>query len=184
MAGWLDRWARTSASAAAAVPERPPSHAVTSRRTFLKKAAAVTGAAWTVPVLQSVVAPAYAASGGIGTPCSTVGEACGDGSFCNGTVCGGLGAPCGALCLNSTCGSGTCGGVGATCSGNAECNGRPCSGRTGGPTTCGGPGATCGTAGQCTYGNCNGVRCGGFLSGCSSSAQCASGRSCIFGVCF
>jgi len=182
MAGWLDRWARRSASTAP--PPAPRASAPTSRRAFLKRAAVVTGAAWTIPVLQSTVAPAYAASGGIGTPCSTFDEVCAaDGSRCNGSVCGGLGAPCGALCFNSSCGSGSCGGVGADCTSNGQCNGRQCRGRTGGPTTCGGPGAACSTGSHCTHGNCNGATCGGFLSRCTGSTQCAASRTCFFGYC-
>jgi hypothetical protein len=107
-----------------------------SRRDFLKKAGIVGGIAWSVPVLQTVMAPAHAASN---TP---LGQACtGTGTCANGV----------AYCNNVTCG-----GLGATCPGGALCSGSNCSGVGGAqPNVCGGKGAACTSNGECLGGNCN-----------------------------
>jgi hypothetical protein len=128
MGSWLDRWAkRAAASPAPSSPAVPPPHPADdeSRRSFLKKAAVVTGAVWTVPILQTALAPAASASAGavIGSPCSPDGVVCGDTSVCAQLICGGAGATCtgGQPCFNSQCSGGVCGGVGAKCNAGKVC---------------------------------------------------------------
>jgi hypothetical protein len=134
MGGWLDRWAKRAAddaSTAAPASEASAAPAVssssTSRRDFLKKAGIVGGAAWSIPVLQTVMAPAASASAGsvIGQPCSPAGVVCGDTSVCFGGLCGAPGATCsgGQPCFNSSCSGSpaTCGGQNAACTSNANC---------------------------------------------------------------
>ncbi len=95
MSSWLDRWAKRAAEA----PPTPLSDAemsaspdvarpASSRRDFLKKAGIVGGVAWSVPVLQTVMAPAASASPGTlvlqtCTPPTAAGTPCGDGSICS-----------------------------------------------------------------------------------------------------
>jgi len=82
--GWLDRWAICAASGTSPSPAAPAEAPATaesthSRRDFMKKATVVGGAAWSVPVIQIVTAPAVAASptvcsGGVlsgAAPCGT-----------------------------------------------------------------------------------------------------------------
>jgi hypothetical protein len=95
----------------------------------MKKAAVIGGVAWSVPVIQSAVAPASAASGGgpnLGEGCSSPGTACADGSFCSPNLfCGGVGAACPAgLCIDADCSSSTkiCGGKNASCKNGQTCN--------------------------------------------------------------
>lgn len=162
---WIDRWARQAAAPVdRAAPAASSPHVGVSRRTFLKRAATVGAVAWSVPVLQSVAAPAASASVGtaLGDPCNDLGVCAGGDAYCNGTVCGGVGA----LCPTSICASGL-----------------PCSGHTGGAETCGGPGATCSSSAACTYGNCNGIRCGGLLATCATSAECRGNWNCSSGRC-
>ena len=130
MAGWLDRWAKRAAEAAPAdaqITASSPaetSQTPSSRRDFLKKAGIVGGIAWSVPVMQSVMAPAASAS--VNTPlggnCNDLAACNGGNSFCNGAICGGPGAVCGATCVSGvSCGSGICGGQNAACTTNAQC---------------------------------------------------------------
>lgn len=170
---WLDSLARRLArsrpdSGPTALPAttRPaPSPSATSRRDFLKKAGIVGGLAWSVPVLQTVMAPAASASVGtpIGQPCNDLGPCDGGNAYCNGTVCGGVGALCPA----------------SVCDGGLECSGRP-----DGVETCGGPGASCAGPGQCEYGNCANGTCGGQWALClgGGTAECSPGRYCWFGL--
>ena len=65
MGSWLDKWAKRAATAAPSdVPptgstaESTPQRPAASRRDFLKKAGIVGGVAWSVPVMQTVLAPA------------------------------------------------------------------------------------------------------------------------------
>lgn len=173
MAGWLDRLAKRAADPAPAssdqvtrAPSEPANRPAPSRRDFLKKAGIVGGLAWSVPVMQSVVAPAHAASNTpIGGVCSGAGSVCANGNaFCNGAICGGPGASC-------PTGSST------QCVASS-----PCSRRTpGGVYTCGGPGAVCSTDANCTYGNCRGGACGGFNAPCTTvgdNTPCATGFTC------
>jgi len=121
MSSWLDRWAKRAAEA----PPTPLSDAemsaspdvarpASSRRDFLKKAGIVGGVAWSVPVLQTVMAPAHAASNTqLGDPCTGTGL-CNSGlAFCNGSQCGGPGASApgcasGGVSAAGQCFSGTC----------------------------------------------------------------------------
>lgn len=184
MSSWLDGWAKRAAEA----PTTPVSDAevssspslvrpASSRRDFLKKAGIVGGVAWSVPVLQTVMAPAASASvgSGVGQVCTAPNQnsgTCTDGSQCFGGYCGGAGASCAGnpTCYLSTC-SGTgqpgvnaqinvCGGIGANCATTGGLNncrtGVGCASRTG-QTTCGGPGSACGTSNAlCAYNNCSG----------------------------
>lgn len=161
---WVDRWARRAAARDVAEPATSglPGSAP-SRRDFLKRAAVVGSAVWTVPVLQTVMAPAASASPGtpLGDPCNDLGP-CAGGAYCNGTRCGGVGA----ICPGSVCASGI-----------------PCSGRTEGAQTCGGPGATCSGSEACDNGNCASGVCGGQWAWCGGgggNAVCAPGKTCSF----
>jgi len=148
---WLDRLARRAATRGVEPAAAQPAPGA-SRRDFLKKAAVVAGAAWTVPVMQTALAPAASASPGSmkGQPCTTPladeGKLCGDGSRCHLGVCGSTGAICGsgANCISGVCSGGFCVvAPGGSCSANADCQYNNCS--AGG--TCGGVGATCFTVG-------------------------------------
>jgi hypothetical protein len=173
MSSWLDRWAKRAAEA----PPTPLSDAemsaspdvarpASSRRDFLKKAGIVGGVAWSVPVLQTVMAPAHAASNTqLGDPCNDLNICANGAAYCSGTTCGGVGAQCPA-------GSGVPGQCVAS---------SPCSQRPGGPFTCGGPRAACTTNAQCTHGNCStDGYCGGTGAPCGADTQCASavGQAC------
>lgn len=129
MGGWLERWARRAASA-------PPksvvdaSYPTRSRRDFLKTAGVVGGLAWSVPVMQTVLAPAASASPGtqLGSSCTDLLPCANGTAFCNGSICGGVGADCsgGALCATSSCATkgkedGLCGGKGAACTTDDQC---------------------------------------------------------------
>ena len=208
MSAWLDRWAKRAASAdgpatsAGSGPaadrahpggtshstpdggrQDPAQQSHSTRRDFLKRAAVVGGTVWSVPVIQSAVAPAVAASGTLGQPCP-----CKAPVTCGGGICGGTGATCssaavcvsggcsgglctsvgqapagalcstGTACLSGVCTGGTCAksAVGGKCTTANDCGtGVGCSSRSG-QTVCGGPGATCGgTNSNCQYGNCN-----------------------------
>ncbi len=180
MAGWVDRWAKRAASSAPrpeAMPGDPspapsPQASSHSRRAFMKKAGVVGAAVWTVPVIQSAVAPAAAASA---------------------TVCSGGGGTCGVLLS----GPGPCPkcATGVACSTNNDCaTGVGCSSRTG-TTVCGGPGAACNNSGNCQYNNCTNSICGysagffgsacgtpnGSFNGPPRNAACRSGSTCRVG---
>lgn len=151
MGRWLDRWAKRAAEAAPSAASEPtppaqpaPRSPSPSRRDFLKKAGVVGGVAWSVPVLQTVMAPAASASPGStkGSPCTggvnDNGLVCGDGSRCFNGVCGAPGAFCDpntgtAQCVSSECDGGRCGGLGAKCN-----QGKVCA-----------PGFVCGTGNKC-----------------------------------
>ena len=187
MSKWLDRLAKRAAHEASPVslPAAEAPAARSSRRDFMKKAGIVGAAAWSVPVLQTALAPAASASvggctnvcGGACPPCSAGGSVCSSNAGCFSNICSGgvcqkasAGGTCagGIDCLSGICSGGICQGkaVGTTCVANGECaTGTQCSGRTGGPKTCGGPGSTCADNAGCTYLNCNGT-CG------SNNATC------------
>ena len=89
MSDWLDGWARRAARPAHPTPgDTAPEHGL-SRRQLLKRAGVVAGAAWTVPLIQSALAPPAAASGGgntiIGFACTTTTD-CASG-YCSGGFC-------------------------------------------------------------------------------------------------
>jgi hypothetical protein len=177
---WIDRWARRTAGGDGhrGLPEPSSAASSTTRRDFLRRAAVVGTAVWSVPVLQSVAAPVAAASG----DCSQV--ICGIGTGC--PLCE-SGIPCdvAAECVTGIC-AGVCqpGGISTPCASSADCTAGECSGRTGGPTTCGGPGSDCTGNDDCTFGNCSGGGvCGGAFTPCSTSAVCSPSRRCILGRC-
>ena len=172
---WLDRLARRTAQTRATAPaptQRDANRATAAtpdktRRDFLKKAGIVGGLAWTAPVLQSVIVPAAAASGGsiLGQPC-TAPSTCADGSVCSAVT-------------------GICGGPGATCSGNVPCLYDNCFQKV-----CGSPGAKCSTNSACTQGNCspgnpagNNRRCGGPGAVCATKSDCEHNLDCEHGHC-
>jgi hypothetical protein len=114
-----------------------------SRRDFLKKAGIVGGIAWSVPVLQTVMAPMASASAGPtkGSACTggtnDNGLVCGDGSRCFNGICGAPGATCTgtgtAQCVTSECSTSVCGGFNASCAGSNVCA----------------PGLVCGPSNKC-----------------------------------
>ena len=194
---WIDRWAKRAATRVEVTPVAAPHpKAGVTRRTFLKRAATIGTAAWTVPALQSVAAPAFAASGcsqvvcgiGAGCPLCSAGVTCSVNGECITGICAGVCQPGGAGtscatngdCITGICGGGTCqpGGISTPCASNGDCTAGQCSGRNGGPKTCGGPGSTCGGATGCTNSNCNGISCGGLGATCTSAAQCRT----LFGI--
>ncbi len=120
-----------------------------SRRDFMKKAAVVGTAVWAVPVIQSTVAPAAAASG---------------------TVCSSPDGTCGTLVL----GPGPCVpcSIGVACGTDTDCATRVgCASRSG-STVCGGPGATCRNDSHCLYSNCRSGTCG--YGATSQAASCGT----------
>jgi hypothetical protein len=138
----------------------------------MKKAAVVGGAVWSVPVIQSVTAPAAAASA---------------------TVCSGGGGTCGVL----VSGPGPCPkcATGVACSTNNDCaTGVGCNSRTG-TKVCGGPGAACTASANCVYKDCTNNICGYsaqfFGSACgtpagtytapANNAACQAGSTCKIG---
>ena len=121
----------------------------------MKKAAVVGAAVWSVPVMQTALAPAASASPTNlppGASC-TASTQC-QFNNCAGGICGGIGATCsaGAQCADYGCDLGTtkCAtnlpkGQNSSCSQNSACT----SGIYCGSNTCGGTGATCTTDAQC-----------------------------------
>jgi hypothetical protein len=182
MDSWFDRWAKrrsTPGTAASSAPDTTSADQSghSSRRDFLVKAGLVGGAVWTVPAMQSVLAPASAASGtSIGSACTNIGDACGDNTYCgtNG-ICGGLGATCGAGCFNSSCKNGTCGGSGATCTKNKQCSSKICtSGHCRGKV-----GAVCHKGSDCQSERCsNAGVCAKGAAGvpCTFNSDCKTGH--------
>jgi len=202
MSSWLDRLAKRAAHEASPVslPTTEAPAASPSRRDFMKKAGIVGAAAWSVPVLQTALAPAASASvpscvnvcGGTCPKCSAGGSVCTSNAgcfsdICSGGVCqkAGAGGTCAGNtdCLSGSCSAGFCqgGGIGTTCVVQGDCAAGQCSQRTGGPRTCGGPGSTCANDAGCTYGNCNGSVCGGNGAVClvvGQNERCANGFTC------
>ena len=195
---WLDRLARRTAQREATTVAPPgasdasdatPRHSGSTRRDFMKKAAVVTGLAWTTPVLQSVVVPAAAVSGHpiLGEGCPSPGSPCVDGSVCSpGNICGGLAATCNSDfdCLYGNCHGGVCGSPGATCKHDSGCVYGNCTHKV-----CGSPGADCTSNGDCQYANCgpadkHGDRvCGSKGASCTHDTQCKGNLVCTAGVC-
>lgn len=182
MSDWLDRWAKRAARpgtshSAPSLPGAHPDRAApaTSRRNFIKKAAVVGATAWSVPVVQSVTAPAAAASGPVvGQPCTGNGVCAGDGSYCYNGVCGAPGASCagGAPCQYGNCApNGICGGLGASCTSYNQAT--QCATVSGQQIYCSNTGSTskCGGRG----GNQGGAPCGTPMP---SSPVCIGGAEC------
>jgi hypothetical protein len=179
MGSWIDRAARRAAGQAAQNrPEPPPVQAPrpapldSSRRDFLKRAGVVGAAVWTVPVIESALAPAAAAS----TPTCT-------------NVCGGACPTCGLgkgpCTQNAQCSSGlVCsGGVcktaqGGTCTINANCSTNVCINGTCRGTVAG---STCAAWNTCLSYICdNSGHCFKSIAGwyCLSSADCYTSGGC------
>ena len=156
MSDWLDGWAQRSARRRGRdLPDDRGSGGL-SRRDLLKRAGIVAGAAWTLPLIQSAVAPASAASGatGLGNRCRVDGD-CAGAYVCTGGYCAPpnkqwAGGPCpnGASdCLSGSCNNHkhhpTCnpGPTGSTCATHHDCKGNVnCADNK----ICGGLGASCG----------------------------------------
>jgi hypothetical protein len=173
---WLDRVARHAAGSSTPAPGSqlgdPATPTGTSRRDFLRRAGIVGAAVWTVPVIESAVAPAAAAStptctGVCGGTCPTCGVGqgpcttntqCNTGLVCSAGVCktpqGGT-CTTNANCSTSVCISGTCQGTvaGTTCSSGSTCLSTFC---VGGKCHTGPNGYMCLTNADCyTNGGCN-----------------------------
>jgi len=182
MGSWLDRMARRAASSPSTSTPSPSTPAADdSRRSFLKKAAVVGGAAWSVPVLQTALAPAASASPGtgVGQVCTggtgDNGKLCGDGSRCFGGICGADGATCTTYshcmsggCYNAVCVAAGQVGPGGSCLGSSNCqyssgNNSSCSTHKDSPNICGGKNAYCTASSQCASGytcNLSSFKCG------------------------
>jgi hypothetical protein len=154
MSRWLDQVARRAAGQPAQTSPTAPepvrstptgSTAGSSRRDFLKRAGVVGAAVWTVPVIESALAPAAAAStpnctgvcGGACPLCTagqgtcTTNSQCASGLTCSGGVCkAAQGATCtsNAQCVTNVCLSGTCRGTvaGTTCTNSNTCLSQAC----------------------------------------------------------
>jgi hypothetical protein len=183
MGSWIDKWAKKTATtsttqtaapsdvATSAEPVEPP-----SRRDFLKKAGIVGGAAWSIPVMQTVLAPMASASTNtpLGGACNDLDPCANGAAYCNGSVCGGKGAVCTGLCAVSTCANGQCGGGGGSCYNNSQCVSHIC--KTG---KCRAKlGAACTKPGNCFSGRCSGGVCvrASAGGGCLNDAGCKTGR--------
>ena len=174
MGDWLDGLARR---AARSKDESPNASSGLSRRQLLKRAGVVAGAAWTVPLIQSAVAPAAAAS--LGYQCLTDGD-CNAGFYCVGGYC--TSAPKLAWPHETCSGNGTnkCQGaagavncvsgycptmpVGGPCRTSTDCNGTPQAGASSpvgcsSGKICGGLGASCSQNSDCVSSNCSGSIC-------------------------
>jgi hypothetical protein len=179
MGGWLDGWAKRAAQASPAVESDVAprvdssggSASASSRRDFLKKAGIVGGIAWSVPVMQTVMAPAASASlnTALGGNCDGSPPNSGPGSSC---------AAGNAICspLN------VCGGVGASCAGGKACFSSNCSGAAGPQqNVCGGTRATCTADSQCSSGKyCDSGVCKADVGG---SCTVGTNSDCLSGVC-
>jgi hypothetical protein len=159
----------------------------------LKRAGIVGGVTWSVPVMQTVLAPAASASAGavIGDPCSPDGVTCGDSSICYASVCGAMGASCATgPCFASACSPtnvpqpSICGGIRATCTSDAECLSSGCDGGR-----CkGGAGAVCSKDDQCytSEGCCRAGDPGCTIGTCRQSKKnkdCRTNADCLNGNC-
>ncbi|HUW16278.1 MAG TPA: hypothetical protein VMW94_04310, partial [Actinomycetes bacterium] len=112
-----------------------------TRREVLRRGAIIGAAVWTVPALQSALAPAAAASP---PPVCTVN--CPPGSACaTNTNCST------GLCLNGICVIPYPGG--GTCTANSQCQSGNC---LGGTCAAAWPGTTCTSSSQCLSGKCAG----------------------------
>ena len=166
MADWLDRWARRAGRPAGA-PNSPDGARQLSRRQLLKRAGVIAGATWTVPMIQSAVAPAAAASGGgcisgcpAGSTCTTDAN-CASGLTCIGGICGQpgkawTGTSCGHdnQCWSNVCNGHTCkpAELKAPCRTSTDCRDNVnCSATT---QTCGGTGASCNNKHKCISEQC------------------------------
>ena len=169
MADWLDRWARRAARPTDA-PNSPDGARQLSRRQLLKRAGVVAGATWTVPMIQTALAPPAAASGaGPGLP----GSPCTSGTQCNTGYCDPTGV----------CGSPTVFWAGHGCTTNSDCWSLICLGGVCKPGPLAG---TCSTAADCQNNiNCtaNGQTCGGPGASCQNNNKCVSGSCLPSGVC-
>ena len=185
---WFDRLARRAVTppADSALPanigsldgaEAAPSH---SRRDFIRRAGLVGAAVWTVPALQSAIAPAAAASG-----TRTTDVVCSQGT-CGTQVPSGSGCSLCAVnhsCANSTecvthvCTGGTCrkAATGGSCASNGDCTTNKC---TSGVCQQSQTGQPCGSTGDCVTHICSSGTCasGGIGTTCTSSIDCTTGQ--------
>lgn len=164
MADWLDGWARRAARSADQVDSAgsAPRDGL-SRRQLLKRAGVAVGAAWTVPLIQTALAPPAAASGGgsgvIGSSCTTDSQ-CASGLVCQGSFCTqtgmswtGGGCNVNTDCWSNVCVGGVCkpGPLSASCRTSADCaNNISCAASQ----ICGDSGASCTNSNKCMTGTC------------------------------
>ncbi len=169
MSDWIDGWAKRAArkDSAAEVAELGG----INRRDMIKRAGVVGAAVWAVPVIQSVAAPAFAASNQLCPSPTDPAAQCG-GPNC--TQCN-----AGKTCANNTdCFSGACvdgvcsrAVVGSVCASNSDCHSNRC---TGGVCTGSNYGTSCSanddcSSGRCQFGYCQRSKLGGQ---CGSTADC------------
>jgi hypothetical protein len=222
MSSWLDRVARRAAGQPARMPDAvghphpldAPSGATplgatadaeprgTSRRDFLMRAGVVGAAVWTVPVIDSALAPAAAAStpnctGVCGGACPLCGPGqgtcstnsqCASGLTCSGGVCkAAQGSTCTAnsQCVTNVCLAGTCMGTvaGTTCTGYSTCLSYLCVNGTCRQSGSLWPFNTCASSADCyTSGGCNASThtCNDSARNgkCLTNADCASPYTC------
>lgn len=171
MGDWLDGLARRAAQRTSPPPGNVPTAPDRlSRRQLLKRVGVVAGAAWTVPLIQSAVAPAAAASGTMGS--SPYGAPCSSNLDC-----------ASGYCINGICGQPGVFWAGSSCVKNADCWSGIC---RGGKCKPGPLGQVCATAADCqnniscAAGN---QTCGGAGATCQNKNKCATGLSCVHGVC-
>ena len=167
MSDWIDGWAKRAAR-----KDETAELGGINRREMLKRAGVVGTAVWAVPVIQSVAAPAFAASN---TVCPT--GASDPQAQCGGPNCVQCGA--GKTCnTNGDCFSGSCVGgvcqravVGSVCSSNADCHSNRC---TGGVCTGSNYGTACTSGDSCSSGRCEFGYCqrSKILGQCGSTADC------------
>lgn len=200
MGHWLDAVAKASAGRRGSLRTSPPSRAAfapgsgrpdasasaaaqqgLTRRDLIRKGTLVGVAAWSVPVLQSALAPAAAVSGLLCTQptCGqTLPESSGPCTLC----------PTMATCsANADCASGACSGgycvpsLGV-CSSNQNCPTGACVGIVAGVGSCAllWPDAVCTQSSQCASGKCTGGRCTGNTVGktCRSTVDCTDNTTC------
>lgn len=184
MGTWFDRWAKNTATgstvdASPSVDDVAPAESIEppSRRDFLKKAGIVGGVAWSIPVMQTVMAPMASASTntGLGGACNDLGTCASGAAYCNGSICGGVGAICTGLCAVSTCSNGQCGGGGGDCYNGNQCVSNICSSHGKCKAKIG---AVCTKPAHCFSKRCSGGVCakGSAGGGCTKNKGCKSGR--------
>lgn len=196
MKSWFDNWAKSAAkrdvpqvatTEAERRTERDTERAGISRRDMLKRAGFVGAATvWAAPVIQSVMAPAYAQPSGP-PPVCTPSDASGCGGTCP-TKCGATKVcTVSGDCLSGTCTSGHCAkspALGA-CLVAGDCTTGVC---TGAVCQKAAPAGTCASNSDCTTNICTGGVCQKAPNGgaCTTSSDCSDtthSATCTANVC-
>lgn len=213
---WIDDWAKESTErswwsawrhARRGRPRGEPEavgSAGMSRRDLIRRAGVVGAVAWTVPLIETVVAPDYAAASGGGGTCEPsdpsgcggtcptrcgTGKTCTQDSDCQGgcdlttkkCVASHGGGACteNAGCDTGTCINDTCAylSAGAPCTHGDQCYSNSCTGSTTKTCAKSPDGGRCGTNVDCASGGCGGSGTCLLSKGapCTDKAQCASG---------